>query len=78
MKVAIDMRKDILNAVKRLCYFPQMAQVELLLNDKSFIYRSLIVRDIFKIIYRVDEKKVYIIAIWDCRQNPETLEKRIK
>jgi plasmid stabilization system protein ParE len=38
-KVAIDIRKDILNTVKRLCYFPQMAQIELLLSDKSFIYR---------------------------------------
>lgn len=47
---------------------------EPLLADRSFEYRFFIESN-YKIIYRFDENIVRIISIFDCRKNPQKLEK---
>ncbi|MCK9410993.1 MAG: type II toxin-antitoxin system RelE/ParE family toxin [Prolixibacteraceae bacterium] len=47
---------------------------EPLLADRSFEYRFFIENN-YKIIYRFDENIVRIISIFDCRKNPQKLEK---
>ena len=54
---------------------PQMGKVEPLLVGRKYEYRSLVVHEHFKMIYRVDDARdiIYIIDFWDVRQEPQTL-----
>jgi len=66
---------DIFTETKYLAIFPQMAPIEPLLSEKNEIFRALLVKNLFKIIYYIDEiaDEVVIVTVWDCRQNPEKL-----
>ncbi|NGM61478.1 type II toxin-antitoxin system RelE/ParE family toxin [Sphingobacterium sp. SGG-5] len=67
---------DIYHSILRLSKTPFIASPEPLLNEFPNTYRSLVIRRLFKVIYRVDEEKqaVIIVTIWDCRQDPELLK----
>jgi len=77
--VAKNILKDIYKSVKKLEKFPYIAAKELFLENAYYEYRSLVVRKIFKIIYRVEEQKqqVIITTIWDCRQHPDNMMSQI-
>ena len=70
--------KQIRTAVESLKDFPQVAAVELLLENEPLIYRSLVVTSTYKVIYYVSSDTIYIYDIWDCRQAPETNIKKLK
>jgi len=73
--VAIDIYNDILDESAMLADFPRMAAIEPLLSEFPEEYRSLVVRQNYKVIYYIDsETTIYIVAIFDCRQNPEKLK----
>jgi len=73
-EIATALVTDIKNAVKSLLKFPKMAAVEPYLIEFPQEFRSLVVRRHFKVIYFVTETKIYIVTIWDCRQNPDNLK----
>ncbi len=68
---------EILDA-ESLADFPQMASIELDLSEEREEYRFLIVRKYFKLIYFIEDESIFIAAVWDCRQNPQTNIKKIK
>ncbi|WP_080904677.1 type II toxin-antitoxin system RelE/ParE family toxin [Parabacteroides sp. Marseille-P3160] len=70
---------DIKNAVFPLVQFPQMAALEPYLSDLPVSFRSLVVRDNYKIIYFIDEDKdiINIVTIWDCRQDDKKLKNEL-
>ena len=78
-KVATSLVSKIVNSSDMLEIMPLMAPVENYLTGRKFIYRSLVVSKMFKIIYFIDEKAecVVIATIWDCRGNPAKLQKEI-
>ena len=45
-------------------------QIEPLLIDFSETYRSIVVNYLNKIIYRVDDSRILIVALWDVRREP--------
>jgi len=53
---------------------PLVGQIELLLADRIQEFRYLIYKK-YKLIYRVnqDKKRIEIINVFDCRQNPQKL-----
>lgn len=65
-------------AVEKLKDFPEMAAVEPLLEGEPLIYRSLVIRNTYKVIYSISIDMLYIYDIWDCRQAPETNVKKVK
>lgn len=69
---------QILDAADNLIHFPQMGPIEWDLSEKDEEYRSLLVQKYFKIIYFIEGEYIYIAAIWDCRQNPDTNIGKIK
>ena len=72
---AIEIYNDIVDESAMLAHFPLMGVIEPLLSEFSEGYRSLIVRRNYKIVYYIDsETIVYVVAIFDCRQNPEKLK----
>jgi plasmid stabilization system protein ParE len=76
---AAGVYNDILDEIDTLKHFPAMATIEPFLVDEGKRYRSLVVKKHYKVIYYIDEDAdtVYVVTIWDCRQNPGMLKKEI-
>ncbi|MDO5665248.1 MAG: type II toxin-antitoxin system RelE/ParE family toxin [Bacteroidia bacterium] len=72
--VAANIYNTIVDEVDILIRFPKIAAVEELLADMSQIFRSLIVLNKYKVIYRIDNQRIIIDKVWDCRQNPGNLK----
>ena len=68
-------REKISRFLNLLKVFPHMGKVELELTSKEYEYRSFVVHEHFKVIYRLDEERdtIYIIHFWDTRREPKTL-----
>lgn len=64
----------------RLTNHPLSYPPEPLLNDRKRCYRSCLVLERFKFVYYYDSSTdtVFVVDIWDCRRNPESLKLRIK
>lgn len=74
-KSAVIIHNAILDEIDRLVDFPLIAAIEPSLSKQTFTYRALVVRHIYKVIYRIDNETIYIESIWDCRQNPRSLKR---
>lgn len=79
-KSTADMYNTIIEETDKLAAFPEMAPVEASLADAPYSYRALVVKRSYKVIYRFDQKKeeIIVVALWDCRQDPEILKKKTK
>ncbi|MCD7935419.1 MAG: type II toxin-antitoxin system RelE/ParE family toxin [Tannerellaceae bacterium] len=75
-KAARSIYKRIRKETKRLAQYPYMAAIEILLIDEPAEYRSLVVLQKFKVIYVVENDKINIAHVWDCRQDPALLQHR--
>ena len=77
IKVAKCVYQRIKHCEVLLSLNPLMGKIEPLLAGRAHEYRSLVVHEHFKMIYRVDETRdlIYIIDFWDVRQEPQTLIK---
>ncbi|OFY94301.1 MAG: hypothetical protein A3K10_05165 [Bacteroidetes bacterium RIFCSPLOWO2_12_FULL_31_6] len=76
VKVAQKIRLNIFSSTKHLDKQPKMGHVEELLEDKEFEYRYLVEGN-YKIIYFIKNKSVFIATVFDTRQSPEKLKKKI-
>ncbi len=72
MKIARKVVRKIVERPRIIVRNPEAGEREWLLEDLSFEYRRLIEGD-YKIVYRVDDNKVMIVAVWDCRRDPADL-----
>ena len=52
---------------------PQLGSPEILLADLPTQYRSVVVRRLSKIVYRIVDNHIEVIAFWDCRREPNKL-----
>lgn len=77
--VALKLVNDIQTAGSSLGKFPMIAAIEPSLSEMTQTYRALVVRDNYKIIYFIDKKNevVYIITVWDCRQDDKKLKREL-
>lgn len=58
---------------------PYLGPVEPLLAERTKCYRSVVVGSLNKMVYYIeDEKIIYVVAFWDCRQEPATLAGQVK
>ena len=78
LKAAFKVRQEIYSSVVPLIKFPQMAPVEVFSTKTNEEYHSLVVGKYFKVIYYICNDKLYISAIFDCRQDPKANENKIK
>nr|WP_325289220.1 hypothetical protein [uncultured Bacteroides sp.] len=46
--------------------------------DLPFTYRSIVAHPHYKVIYRVEDDKVIVISVWDCRQDPSGLDNELQ
>ena len=76
INVAQKIKKRILVSVKQLHNHPQIGQIEENLTGSAYEYRYLVESN-YKIIYRYDNKTIYIIDVFDCRRNPQEMKSSI-
>ena len=73
-KVAYKMIDKIRDTIELLATHPLMGTTLTEYAGLSFAYRSIVAHPHYKVIYRVENDKVIVISVWDCRQDPATLE----
>ena len=56
---------------------PFAGQIEQLLEDSPIQFRSILVSEINRIVYRVTENEIIVVDFWDMRRDPDFLAKRI-
>ena len=74
----IDFYKNLDEIEEDLSDFPELGRIEPLLQDRSKSYRSLAATKYNKIIYYVDDDKIYIVDFWDTRREPKAQVSRLK
>ena len=57
---------------------PNIGAIEPLLAERAVMYRSYVMNRLNKIVYRIDDDIIYIVAFWDVRRNPDTLSNEVK
>ena len=72
---AVELYNDIIDEADMLRGFPYIAQVEPFLSEFPEIYRSLVVHRTYKVVYFIEEDSINIVAVFDCRQNPQKMRK---
>lgn len=75
-KIAIDVRDRIRNGVGQLRLHPYIGVVEQDIPGGE--YRSLVIHSYYKLIYKVENSSIYVIDVWDCRQNPDRMKDLIE
>ena len=65
-------------AVGMIRRHPSVGPVEPLLADRMQTYRSVVVGNMSKIIYRVQDETIHIVDLWDCRREPKALSEEIE
>ena len=66
---------EVYETVLSLTTNPYMGKIEPYLADRPQTYRSFVINKVNKIVYRAEEDRIVIIAIWNCRRDPMTLAK---
>ncbi|MCX6225275.1 MAG: type II toxin-antitoxin system RelE/ParE family toxin [Bacteroidia bacterium] len=72
VKLAKTIKSKIFSSVKNLQKQPRKGQIEELLLHKYGEYRYLVTSN-YKVIYKLTEKEIYVMQVFDCRRNPEKL-----
>lgn len=80
LKVANQFHDNLIKIEQRLALNPELGHPELLLAERTFIYRSILIQKNFKLIYRIVREKdsLLIVDIWDTRREPNRLKDRIR
>ena len=65
-------------SVETILRYPNIGPVEPLLADLPQSYHSVVVGNLSKIVYRVEDEVIYIADIWDCRREPKAMAGEVK
>jgi plasmid stabilization system protein ParE len=61
--------KDTENLIKST---PNIGSIDPLYVDRAVSYRSIIINGLNKLVYRIDNDIIYIVAFWDTRREPKS------
>lgn len=75
-KIARKICLKIIAALEQIEKHPKSGAAEQQLSFLNKNYRRVISGN-YKIIYRVSEKEIFVVTVFDCRQDPEKLSKKI-
>lgn len=57
---------------------PHFGKIDSLFTGRTYLYRSMVINGLSKLVYRVDGENIYIVAFWDTRQEPEAQAGKLK
>lgn len=69
-KRAKKFRQEVADIVNKLSRSPGIGQIDPLFASHAATYRSIIINGLNKMVYRVDDDVIYIVAFWDTRMEP--------
>lgn len=71
---AAQLYNQLIDETEVLRTFPRVGALERLLKHCPEGYRSLLSGKRHKLIYTIEDDDIVIHAVWDCRQDPDTLK----
>ena len=77
-KVAMEFLQEFRHTIQLLEGYPQLGPTEPLLTMFPSEYRSVVIKRLTKMVYRILEDHIEIADIWDCRREPKTLANEIE
>ncbi len=57
---------------------PHSGKIDPLFTERTYLYRSVVINGLSKLVYRVDGESIYVVAFWDTRQEPEAQAGKLK
>ena len=69
-KVKDEFMQEVRHTNDLLAMNPHLGSTEVFLADLPIHYRSIVVRRLNKIVYRIVDKHIEVVAFWDCRREP--------
>ena len=63
-------KQEIRDTTNLLKHSPGIGQIDPLFEDRATTYRSVIINGLNKLVYRVDDDTIHIVAFWDTRREP--------
>ncbi len=77
-KRAAKFRQEVGETTKMLCDTPQIGSIDPLFADRPQTYRSVVIKGLSKMVYRIDGDVIYIVAFWDTRREPKNQARNVK
>ena len=74
-KALLDFRKAYMETKQFITHHPEGCQVEEHLSNEQYKYHFTNINGLTKLLYRIDGEKIYIVDMWDVRQEPPTFPK---
>ena len=78
VKRKITFLQAVRETTKLLCDTPQIGSIDPLFADRPLTYRSVVIKGLSKMVYRIDGDIIYIAAFWDTRREPKNQIRKIK
>ena len=57
---------------------PYIGQIDPLFEGFVATYRSVIINGLNKLVYRIDDNTIHVVAFWDTRMEPEKQATRVE
>ena len=73
-----DFQNEVNHIGLLLSKHPHLGSPESYLADRPFLYRSIVVGHLNKIIYRVLDDRIEIVDFWDTRREPHSQAEQVK
>ena len=70
--------REVRQTTQMLRHSPNIGQIDPLFADRSTAFRSVIVNSLNKLVYRVDDDAIHIVAFWDTRTEPNEQAAKVK
>ena len=77
-KHKIRFLQEVRRITRMLKRSPNVGSIDPLFADRSVAYRSIIINGLSKLVYRIDNDTIYIVAFWDTRCEPEAQAELVK
>ncbi len=75
-------RREFLQEVRQMTQqlkrTPNIGQIDPLFEGRAATYRSVIINGLNKLVYRIDDDTIHIVAFWDTRMEPEGLAAKVR
>lgn len=70
--------QEVRQMTQKLKSSPGIGQIDPLFADRPQTYRSVIINGLNKLVYRIDDDTIRIVAFWDTRMQPEEQATKVK
>lgn len=77
-KVKDEFMQEVRHTNDLLAENPHLGPTEAFLADLHTPYRSIVVRRLNKIVYRIVDKHIEVVAFWDCRREPIMQARKVR